>query len=100
MDGEVSRSAFAAPSGRRPFPFVLLCGLTGHAGRLGFAGVRHVWGPGDRPRVCRLCGEAQPRIITARLMVSLPVHVSCFDLNIIYANMSGVTQPLEKDSDQ
>ena len=55
------------------------------------SGVRHVWGPGDRPRVCRLCGEAQPRIITARLMVSLPVHVSCFDLFIVYTNMSGVT---------
>ena len=55
------------------------------------AGVRHVWGPGDRPRVCRLCGEAQPRIITARLMVSLPVHVSCLDLYIVYTNMSGVT---------
>ena len=55
------------------------------------AGVRYVWGPGDRPRVCRLCGEAQPRIVPARLMVSLPVHVSCFDLNIVYTNMSGVT---------
>ena len=44
--------------------------------------------------MCRLCGEAQPRILTARLMVSLPVHVSCFDLFIVYTNMSGVTQPL------
>ena len=35
MDGEVSWSAFATPSGRRPVPFVLLCGLTGHTGRLG-----------------------------------------------------------------
>ena len=24
-------------------------------------------------------------------MVSLPVHVSCFDLNIVYTNMSGMT---------
>ena len=56
------------------------------------AGVRHVWGPGDRPRVCRLCGGAQPRIITARLMVSHPVHVSCFDPYIVYTNMSGVTR--------
>ena len=55
------------------------------------ADVRLVWGPGDRPRVCRLCGEAPPHIISARLMVSLPVHVSCFDLNIVYTNMSGVT---------
>ena len=55
------------------------------------AGVRRGWGPGDRPRVCRLCGKAQPCILTARLMVSLPVHVSCFDLNIVYTNMSGVT---------
>ena len=61
------------------------CGMT----RL--AGVRHMWGPGDRPRVFRLCGEAQPRIITARLMLSLPVLVSCFDLYIVYTNMSGVT---------
>ena len=93
MDAEVSWSAFAAPSGHWPFPFVLLCGLTGQAGRLGFKlpVFRHVWGPGDRPRVCRLCGGAQPRIITTRLMVSLPVHVSCFDLYIVYTNMSGVT---------
>ena len=55
------------------------------------AGVRHVWGPGDHPWVCRLCGEAQPRILTTRLMVSLPVHVSCYDLNIVYTDMSGVT---------
>ena len=55
------------------------------------AGVHHVWGPGGRPRVCRLCGEAQPRILSARLMVSLPIHVSCFDLFIVYTNMSGVT---------
>ena len=48
-------------------------------------------GPGDRPRVCRLCGEVIPRMVSARLMVSLPVHVSCFDLNIVYTNMSGVT---------
>ena len=41
--------------------------------------------------MCRLCGEAEPRIIITRLMVSLPVHVSCFDLNIVYTNMSGVT---------
>ena len=26
-------------------------------------------------------------------MVSLPVHVSCFDLYIVYTNMSGVTAP-------
>ena len=25
-------------------------------------------------------------------MVSLPVHESCFDLNIVYTNMSGVTR--------
>ena len=55
------------------------------------ASVHHVWGPGDRPRVCRLCGEAQPRISSTRLMVSLSVHVSRFDLNIVYTNMSGVT---------
>ena len=42
--------------------------------------------------MCRLCGEAQPRIITPRLMVSLPVHVSCLDLFIVYTNMSGVIQ--------
>ena len=41
--------------------------------------------------MCRLCGEAQPHIITARLMVSLPVYVSCFNLYIVYTNMSGVT---------
>ena len=55
------------------------------------AGVRHVWGPGGRPRVCRLFGKAQPRILTARLLISLPVHVSCFDLYIVYTNMLGVT---------
>ena len=56
-----------------------------------FAGVRHGWGPGDRPRVCRLYGKAPPCILSARLMVSLPVHVSCFDLYIVNTNMSGVT---------
>ena len=30
-------------------------------------------------------------LLSARLMVSLPVHVSCFYLNIVYTNMSGVT---------
>ena len=55
------------------------------------ADVCHVWGPGDRSRVYRLCGEVQPRILSVRLMVSLPVRVSCFDLNIVYTNMSGVT---------
>ena len=55
------------------------------------AGVRHVWGPGDHPRVYRLCGETPPRILSARLMVSLSVHVSSFDLYIVYTNMSGVT---------
>ena len=55
------------------------------------ADVCHVWGPGDRSRVCRLCGEVQPRILSAHLMVSLPVQVSCFDLNIVYTNISGVT---------
>ena len=58
------------------------------------AAVHYMWGPRDRPRVCRLCGEAQPRILTARLMVSLPVHVSCFDLNIVYTYMSVVTRVL------
>ena len=41
--------------------------------------------------MCRLCGEACPRILPPRLIVSLPVHVSFFDLNIVYTNMSGVT---------
>ena len=54
------------------------------------AGVPITWGPGDRPRVCRLCGEACPRILPLCLIVSLPVHVSCFDLNIVYTNMSGM----------
>ena len=56
------------------------------------AGVRRRWGPGDLPRVCWLCGKAQPSIASARLMVILSVHVSCFDLNIVYTNMSGVTK--------
>ena len=60
------------------------------------ANVRHVWGPGDRPWVCWQCGEAPPRILPTRLMVSLPVQVSCFDLNIEYTNMSGVTMDLPR----
>ena len=55
------------------------------------ADVPITWGPGDRLRVCRLCGEAPPCNLSMRLMVSLPVHVSCFDLNIVYTNMSGVS---------
>ena len=90
MDGEVSRSVFAAPTGCRPFPFVLPCGLIGYVGRLGLP-VFVTCGDRETALGCAgLCGEAQPRIITARLMVSLPVHVSCFDLNIVYTNMSGV----------
>ena len=55
------------------------------------ASVRHVCGPGGCPRVFRLCGEDQPRILTAHQMLSLPVHVSCFDLFIVNTNMLGVT---------
>ena len=55
------------------------------------ADVPVTWGSGDNPRVCWLCGKAPPCILPARLMVSLPVHMSCFDLNIVYTNMSDVT---------
>ena len=54
------------------------------------AGVRCGRGQGDCPWVCRLCDEALPRILPTHLMVSLPVHVSCFDLNIVYTNMFDV----------
>ena len=57
------------------------------------AGVRYVWGPGDRSQESQLSGEVQPCILTARLlvMVSLPVHMRCFNHYIVYTNMSGVT---------
>ena len=44
--------------------------------------------------MCWRCGKAYPRILPAYLMVSLPIYVSYFDLNIVYTNMLGVTWPM------